>query len=56
MAKKKTKNTKKNFKKKRERKKSPMINCPKALYNMNYGLDMEPPIDPEICDPAEGID
>jgi hypothetical protein len=56
MAKKKSKNSKKNFKKKRQKKVSKISEMPKALYCMNYGQDMEAPLEPDICDPAEGID
>jgi len=56
MAKKKPKKSKKNSLKKNLKKKQSEMNCEKAIYCMNYSSDIEAPLDPQIGDPAEGID
>jgi hypothetical protein len=56
MAKKKQKKSKKFPLKRNLKKKKPELECEKAIYCMNYSSDIEPPLDPQIGDPAEGID
>jgi hypothetical protein len=56
MTKKKRKKSKKNPLKKNIKKKQTEINCEKAIFCMNYSSDIEAPLDPQIGDPAEGID